>query len=92
MDPTIQERIIKPECSEPMRELTLEETEAVSGGGAWTEAGKIVGGVLAVTGGTIYTVETGGVGGVLGGGAAIAGGMAAIASGFSGLHQIWYGT
>lgn len=73
-----------------MRELNDAELDIVSGGG-WEDVGTIAGGIVAVGAGVIYTVETGGVGGFLGGGMAVAGGFSAITSGFSGLHDDWYG-
>ncbi|MEX0964530.1 MAG: hypothetical protein WDZ52_10885 [Pseudohongiellaceae bacterium] len=74
-----------------IRELTAEEIEEVSGAG-WNDVGAIVGGIGAIAVGTSYTISTGGVGGILGGGAAMAGGLAAIGNGFNGLYEEWYGT
>lgn len=73
-----------------IRELNESELEQVSGGGL-DDVGTIAGGIVAVGAGVIYTLETGGVGGFLGGGMAVASGFSAITSGFNGLHEDWYG-
>ena len=73
-----------------IRELEEHELNKVSGAG-WDDVGTIAGGIVAVGAGVIYTVETGGVGGFLGGGLAVASGFSAITSGFDGLHEDWYG-
>jgi hypothetical protein len=66
-----------------MRELNMQEVEQVSGAGFWTDLGMGVGGAAAIGGGVIYTLSTGGVGGVLGGGALIAGGAVTVSSAFN---------
>lgn len=70
-------------------ELSDSELDEVSGAG-WDDVGTIAGGIVAVGAGVLYTVETGGIGGFLGGGLAVGGGLSAISSGFQGLHDDWY--
>ena len=73
-----------------IRELEEHELDKVSGAG-WEDVATIAGGVVAVGAGMVYTVETGGIGGFLGGGLAMGSGVGAIATGFENLHDEWYG-
>ena len=73
-----------------IRELSDSEIDKVSGG-SWGDVASIAGGIVSVGAGVIYTVETGGFGGFLGGGLAVTAGLGSIADGFKGLHDDWYG-
>ena len=73
-----------------IRELNDLESEKVNGG-SWGDVASIAGGIVSVGAGVIYTVETGGLGGYLGGGLAVTAGLGAISDGFQGLHDDWYG-